>query len=96
MAVVSSCRRMSGFFPVTSVTLYYNCAMRNSFFYNNWHRCNVCAVSFRMTSSLYGLYGLGYTCATMVTTKRCNCVSMSKSVTVIFSSDCFLKLENMK
>lgn len=35
MAVVSSCRRMSGIFPVTSVTLYYNCAIYNSFFYNN-------------------------------------------------------------
>lgn len=51
---------------------------------------------FRMTSSHYGLYGLGYTCATMASTKRCNCVSMSKTATLVYSSDCFLKLENMK
>lgn len=54
------------------------------------------ALIIRMTSSHYGLYGLGYTCATMVMTKRCNCASMSEPQKVICGSDCFLKLENMK
>jgi len=49
-----------------------------------------------MTSSHYGLYELGYTCATMVMTNRRNCVSMSKTVNIICGSDRFLKFENMK
>jgi len=36
-----------------------------------------------MTSSHYGLYGLGYTCATKMMTKRCYSVSLSKSRKVI-------------
>lgn len=49
-----------------------------------------------MTSSHYGLYGLGYPCATKVMTKRCNDVSRSKSLKSDLSSDCSLKFENMK
>ena len=49
-----------------------------------------------MTSSHYGLYGLGYTCATKITTKRGNCVSMSKTIKVIESTDCMLELAYMK
>ena len=41
-----------------------------------------------MTSSHYGPYGLGYTCATKIMTERCKCVSMSKSKKVIVSTDC--------
>ena len=41
------------------------------------------ALIIRMTSSHYGLYGLGYPCATMVITKRCNCASMSEPQKVI-------------
>lgn len=59
--------------------------------------CNaIFLVRNRTTSSHYGLYGLGYTCATVVTTKRSECASRSKSINVICGSDCFLKLENMK
>lgn len=50
----------------------------------------------RTTSSHYGLYGLGYTCATVVTTKRSKCASRSKPINVICGSDRFLKLENVK
>jgi len=50
----------------------------------------------RTTSSHYGLYGLGYTCATVVTTKRSKCASRSKAKNVICGSDRFLKLENVK
>ena len=51
-----------------------------------------------MKSSHYGLYELGYTCATMVITmgSLCllnYCVSLSKDY---LSSNCFLQLENMK
>jgi len=38
----------------------------------------------RLTTSHYGLYKLGYTCATMVTTKSSNDVNRSKSIKVIF------------
>jgi len=38
-----------------------------------------------MTSSHYGLYELGYPCATMVETKRSNHVNVSKSLkTIVF------------
>lgn len=49
-----------------------------------------------MTSSPYGLYELGYICATMDFTIRSNNVSWSESFKNILSSDCFLQLENMK
>ena len=49
-----------------------------------------------MTSSPHGPYGLGYTRATMVVTKRCNGVTQSQSMKNHLSSDCSLQLENMK
>ena len=49
-----------------------------------------------MMSSQYGLYGLGYTGATMIITKGSNDVSRSKSQKTYPSSDCSLQLENMK
>lgn len=49
-----------------------------------------------MTSSHYGLYGLGYPCVTKVITIRSNNVSWSKSLKITICSDCSLKLENMK
>ena len=81
MAVVSPCRKMSGFIPVTGVTLVFNCA-HIEFMFKHFGECTCNADSLartRTTSSHYGLYGLGYTCATMVTTKRSNCVSRSKT-----------------
>jgi hypothetical protein len=47
-------------------------------------------------SSLYGLYVMGYTRATMVATKRSNSVSWSKPYKSHPSPDCSLQLENMK
>jgi hypothetical protein len=49
-----------------------------------------------MTSSQYGPYGLGYSCATMVITKSSDNVSSSESKKSNLSSDYSLKLENMK
>jgi len=43
----------------------------------------------RITTSHYGLYKLGYTCATMVTTKSSDYVNMSKSLKVIFQFGLF-------
>lgn len=48
------------------------------------------------TSSHHGSYGLGYTCATMIKTKRSKDVNLSKSFKIYLSSDCSLKLENIK
>lgn len=48
------------------------------------------------TSSHHGSYGLGHTCATMVDTKRSKDVNLSKSIKIYLSSDCSLKLENIK
>ncbi len=50
----------------------------------------------RMMSSQYGPYGLGYTGATMITTKSSNNVNWSKSLKNYLSSNCSLQLENMK
>ena len=49
-----------------------------------------------MTSSPHGPYGLGYTRATMVMTKRSESASWSKSAKHHLSSDCPLQLEGMK
>lgn len=49
----------------------------------------------RSTSSQYGPYSLGYKRVTMVFTKRCNYVSMSKSLKNILS-DYSLEVKNMK
>jgi|DEB19_MinimDraft_2_1074335.scaffolds.fasta_scaffold456900_1 hypothetical protein len=49
-----------------------------------------------MTSSHYGLYGLGYPCATKVITKSSTNVNSSESEKSNLGSDCSLKLENMK
>ena len=38
----------------------------------------------RITTSHYGLYKLGYTCATMVITMSSDYVNMSKSIKIIF------------
>ena len=40
--------------------------------------------------------GLGYTCVTMVITKRCKNVNFSYSIKINRSSDYSLQLENMK
>jgi len=49
-----------------------------------------------MTSSLYGVDGLGYKCATMKTTERCN-DDKSEPIDKSFrSSNCSLQLECMK
>lgn len=47
-------------------------------------------------SSQYGLYGLGYTGATMIMTKGSNNVSWSKSLKNYLSSNYSLQFENMK
>ena len=49
-----------------------------------------------MTSSRYGLYGLGYTRATMVRTKESNGESRSKFQKTYLSADYSLQIENMK
>lgn len=49
-----------------------------------------------MTSSHYGLYGLGYPCATKVMTKSSDDESLSESSKNNLSSDCSLKPEYMK
>ena len=49
-----------------------------------------------MTSSPYGLYGLGYTRATMVRTKKSESASWSKIQKTNLSSDYSLQFENMK
>jgi len=49
-----------------------------------------------MTSSHYGLYGLGYPCATKVMTKSSDDESLSESYKTNLSSDCSLKPEDMK
>jgi hypothetical protein len=49
-----------------------------------------------MTSSHHGPYGLGYTRATMASTKRRNPARRSKSQKRSLSSDCTLQLECMK
>ena len=49
-----------------------------------------------MTSSPHGPYELGYTCATMVITKRCENVNFSYSLKRNRSSDYSLQFENMK
>lgn len=47
-------------------------------------------------SGTHDPYGLGYTCITMVITKRSNLVTMSKSQKIILFSDYSLQLANMK
>ena len=85
MAVVSPCRKMSGIIPGTGVTLAFSCTPIE--FNRKRRRRRMCNAGFlernRTTSSHYGLYGLGYTCATVVTTKRSKCASRSKSINVI-------------
>ena len=49
-----------------------------------------------MTSSPHGLYGLGYTRATMAVTMGSDPAKGSKSVKSRLSSDCTLQLECMK
>ena len=49
-----------------------------------------------MTSSHHGLYAQGVTRATMVTTKRCEAVRLSKSQKGGLSSDCRLQFACMK
>jgi hypothetical protein len=49
-----------------------------------------------MTSSRHGLYELGYTCATMVITKRCNSVKLKLIYKRYLSPDYSLQLESMK
>ena len=49
-----------------------------------------------MTSSPHGLYGLGYTRATMGRTKGCYLVTGCKSQKPLLSSDCSLQLDYMK
>jgi hypothetical protein len=46
--------------------------------------------------SLYGLYTLGYTRVTMVKTKHYINVNCSELLKITLSSNCFLKLKNMK
>ena len=50
----------------------------------------------RMRSDHHGTYELGYTRATMVTTKSSKVVKLSKSQKSYLSSDCTLQLECMK
>ena len=50
----------------------------------------------RMTSSRHGLDELGYTRTTMIVTMRCKNVSLSYSLKTNLSSNCSLKLKNMK
>jgi len=50
----------------------------------------------RMTSSRHGLNELGYTRTTMIVTMRCKNVSLSYSLKTNLSSNCSLKLKNMK
>jgi hypothetical protein len=49
-----------------------------------------------MTSSPYGLYGLGYTRITMVATKNSDSASWSKFLKSNLSSDWSLQFETMK
>ena len=49
-----------------------------------------------MTSSPHGLYGWGYTRATMAGTMRCEAVRWSKSQKTGLSSDWSLQLDSMK
>ena len=49
-----------------------------------------------MTSSPHGLYGLGYTRATMAVTEGCEVARWSESFKSRLSSDCTLQLECMK
>ena len=49
-----------------------------------------------MTSSQHGLYVLGYTHATMVSTIGCEAARWSQSVKASLSSDCRLQLACMK
>lgn len=49
-----------------------------------------------MTSNHHGPYGLGYTRATMATTKSCNMVTWSESQKGSLSSDCGLQPAHMK
>ncbi len=49
-----------------------------------------------MTSSPHGLYGLGYTRATMAVTEGSKVARWSKSFKSRLSSDCTLQLECMK
>ena len=43
-----------------------------------------------------GLYGLGYTCVTKIVTKRSEIVRLSQSEKSYRSTDCSLKLGDMK
>ena len=72
MAVVSSCCETLGSFHVTNETLFIFKSH-----YDIWY------IKLGMTSSHYGLNGLGYPRATKVTTKRSDNVSLSKSQKVI-------------
>src|SRR5256885_16374810 len=49
-----------------------------------------------MTSSPHGLYGQGYTRATMDGTKSRDAARWSQSQKTVLSSDCSLQLESMK
>ena len=49
-----------------------------------------------MTSSLHDVDGLGYKCATMGITERCNGDEPEPIIKNSLSSNCSLQLENMK
>jgi hypothetical protein len=49
-----------------------------------------------MTSSLHDPYGSGYTCATMIISKRTKSVSLRKSTKHYLSSDRYLKPDSVK
>jgi hypothetical protein len=59
-------------------------------------RSTKCRRKVRMTSSQYGLYGLGYTRITMVVTKNSNSASWSKLLKSNLSSDWSLQFGTMK
>jgi hypothetical protein len=50
----------------------------------------------RITSSHHGPYDMGYTCVTLVITKGSYGMKPALFLKNYYSSDCFLKLENMK
>lgn len=86
--------------PLTDVTLYFNYVKKKNLNFCYYYVLKSPPIDYRRKvrnkSNLYGLNALGYPRVTLVVTMRSKKVILSKSIKMSRSSNCFLKLENMK
>lgn len=96
MAVVSPCCETSGSLHQTGETLICYIYYRTFCNFYNLDCQLKHGRKVRIKSSPYDPYKLGYTCATMVITIRCEKVILSNSFKGYLSSDCRLQIDYMK